>query len=120
MKRLSNRENEIMEYFWSLGDMFVKDLLAQYPEPKPHFNTLSTEVRTLESYGFLSHRTYGNTYQYYPIVTKEEYRNNAIGGVVSNLFSGSYLDAVSAFVKEEKISVEELTTLIEQVNKTSK
>lgn len=119
MKKLTKKENELMELFWAEGAMFVKDLLEKYDEPKPHFNTLSTMVRTLEANGYLSHKTYGNTYQYYPIVTKEEYGGTSINNMVANFFNGSYMDAVSAFVKEEKISIEELEALIEQVKNNS-
>ena len=48
-------------------------MLAFYEEPKPHFNTLSTIVRGLEDKGFLAHKTYGNTYQYYAVVNKEDF-----------------------------------------------
>ncbi|MCQ2226958.1 MAG: BlaI/MecI/CopY family transcriptional regulator [Bacteroidales bacterium] len=117
MKKLTNKENELMELFWSEGAMFVKDLLEKYDEPKPHFNTLSTMVRTLEANGYLAHKAYGNTYQYYPIVTKEEYGGTSICNMVTNFFNGSYMDAVSAFIKDEKISIDELEALIEQVKK---
>ena len=65
MKGLTAKEEEIMGFFWEKGPLFVKEMLAFYEEPKPHFNTLSTIVRGLEDKGFLSHHTYGNTYQYY-------------------------------------------------------
>ncbi len=104
-----------MEFFWAEGPLFVKELLAKYSDPKPHFNTLSTMVRILESNGFLDHIAYGNTYQYFPLVSKEAYGKSAISGMISHFFAGSYLDAVSAFVKEDKISVEELNTLVEQI-----
>ncbi|MDD2214951.1 MAG: BlaI/MecI/CopY family transcriptional regulator [Bacteroidales bacterium] len=120
MKRLTNKESEIMEFFWQSGPMFVKDLVALYPDPKPHFNTISTMVRILESNGYLSHNVYGSTYQYYSVVSKEEYGKNAISSMVSNFFDGSYLDAVSALVKEEKISIDELKELINKVNSSSK
>ena len=68
MEKLTRREEEIMTRFWERGALFVKELQELYAEPKPHFNTLSTMVRGLEAKGFLSHRAYGNTYQYYPLV----------------------------------------------------
>lgn len=52
MKRLTNKEKEIMDLYWQHGPMFVKELLDYYDEPKPHFNTLSTMVRILEKNGF--------------------------------------------------------------------
>ena len=90
---------------------------AARAEPKPHFNTLSTMVRGLEAKGFLSHRAYGNTYQYYPLVTEEQFRSGTLRGVISKYFHDSYLNAVSTLVREEKISVEELRELIERIEK---
>lgn len=115
MKKLTNKEKEIMDLFWQRGPMFVKELLELYDEPKPHFNTLSTMVRILEKEGFLDHKQFGNTYQYYPLITEGEYGRKSIAGVIKNYFNDSYLSAVSAFVKEEKISVDELKELIKQI-----
>ena len=107
MKKLTNKEKEIMDLYWQHGPMFVKE--------RPHFNTLSTMVRILEKEGFLDHKQFGNTYQYYPLVTETEYGRSSIAGVIKNYFNNSYLSAVSSFVKEEKISVEELKELIDQI-----
>ena len=117
MKKLTKKEEEIMNLFWDKGAMFVKELLELYAEPKPHFNTLSTMVRTLEGNGYVSHKAYGNSYQYYPIVTREEYAGSSFKGIISSYFNNSYLSAVSALVKEEKITVDELKELIEQIEK---
>ena len=70
MKKLTNKEKEIMDLYWQHGPMFVKELLEFYDEPRPHFNTLSTMVRILEKEGFLDHKQFGNTYQYYPLVSQ--------------------------------------------------
>ncbi len=115
MKRLTNKEKEIMDLYWKHGPMFVKELLDYYDEPKPHFNTLSTMVRILEKNGFLDHKQFGNTYQYFPVVSEKEYGRSSIAGVIKNYFNDSYLSAVSSFVKEEKISVEELRELIDEI-----
>ena len=118
MKRLTTKEKEIMDLYWEHGPMFVKELLEYYDEPRPHFNTLSTTVRILEKKGFLDHKQYGTTYQYYPTVTEKEYGRSSLAGVIKNYFGDSYLSAVSSFVKEEKISVEELKELIEQIEES--
>lgn len=115
MKRLTNKEKEIMDLYWQHGPMFVRELLEHYAEPRPHFNTLSTMVRLLEKNGFLGHRQFGNTYQYYPLVSEKEYGRSSLAGVIRNYFDNSYLSAVSSFVKEEKISVDELKQLIQQI-----
>ena len=118
MKRLTTKEKEIMDLYWEHGPMFVKELLEYYDEPPPHFNTLSTTVRILEKKGFLDHKQYGTTYQYYPTVTEKEYGRSSLAGVIKNYFGDSYLSAVSSFVKEEKISVDELKELIEQIEES--
>ena len=117
MKKLTRKEEEIMNLFWDKGAMFVKELLELYDEPKPHFNTLSTMVRALEANGYVAHTAYGNSYQYYPVVTREEYAGSSFKGIISSYFNNSYLSAVSALVKEEKITVDELKELIEQIEK---
>ncbi len=115
MKKLTNKEKEIMDLYWQHGPMFVRELLELYAEPRPHFNTLSTIVRILEREGFLGHKKYGNTYQYYPLITEAEYGRTSMAGIVKNYFGDSYLSAVSSFVKEEKISLEELRELINEI-----
>ena len=104
-----------MGYFWEKGPLFVKEMLAFYEEPKPHFNTLSTIVRGLEDKGFLAHHTFGNTYQYYPVVSEEDFRKGTLRNVISKYFNNSYLSAVSSLVKEEDISLDDLKQLIQEV-----
>ena len=117
MKRLTNKEKEIMELYWKHGPMFVRELQEHYAEPRPHFNTLSTIVRMLEREGFIGHKQFGSTYQYFALVSEEEYGRTSLAGIVKNYFNDSYLSAVSSFVKEEKISVEQLRELIDEIEK---
>ena len=117
MKKLTHKEKEIMDLYWQHGPMFVRELQEHYADPKPHFNTLSTLVRLLEKNGFLSHRQFGNTYQYYPVVSENEYGRSSLAGIIRNYFGNSYLSAVSSFVKEEKVSVDELRELLEKIEK---
>ena len=119
MKKLTRKEKEIMELYWQNGPMFVKELLEFYDEPRPHFNTLSTTVRILEKKGYLDHKQFGTSYQYFPTVTEKEYGRSSLAGVIKSYFDDSYLNAVSSFVKDEKISVEELKELIEQIEHSS-
>ena len=115
MKGLTAKEEEIMGFFWEKGPLFVKEMLAFYEEPKPHFNTLSTIVRGLEEKGFLTHRVYGNTYQYYSLVSEAEFRKGTLKNV-----NNSFLNVVSSLVKEEDISLDELKQLIAEVEKGKK
>lgn len=104
-----------MDHFWNNGPLFVRDLRKLYPEPKPHFNTLSGQVRTLEADGFIGHVSYGPVYQYHAIITRDEYNSSVLTGVVNKLFGSSYLSAVSSLIREEKITVEDLRELISKI-----
>ena len=115
MQKLTNKEEELMLYFWERGAMFVKDIVALYDDPKPHFNTISTMVRTFEAKGFLDHEAFGNTYRYRPIISQEEFSKGVLGSVVTRYFENSYKSVVSALIDEEKISVEELEELIRKI-----
>jgi predicted transcriptional regulator len=120
MERITGKEEEIMEFFWKEGPLFVKQIMEYYNEPRPHINTLSTIVRNLEEKGYLGHRAYGNSYQYYPVVSKDEFKKKTLRNVISKYFNNSYLDVVSAFVNEEDISVDELKKLIRAAKNTKR
>lgn len=112
MKHLTNREEEIMGFFWEKGPMFVKELVEIFPNPKPHYNTVSTMVRGLEEKGFLDHEQFGNTYRYFPVISREEFSKSSIRKLVGKYFNSSYSSVVSMFVEEQKISAEEIQKLI--------
>ena len=117
MQKLTTKEEELMGFFWEKGALFVRDILDDYTDPKPHFNTISTIVRGLEEKGFLSHKTYGNTYQYYALIDKEAYSQGTLKNVVRKYFDNSYLHAVSALIKSENITLDDLKKLIREVEK---
>lgn len=113
MKKLTRKEEELMKIIWKLEKAFLKDVIDEYPDPKPHYNTLSTIARTLQDKGILGYKQYGNTYQYFPLVSKEEYRRSFMNKVISDYFDGSYMNLVAFFVKEKGISDEELEELVD-------
>ena len=115
MKKLTNKEREAMELFWQHGPMFVRELLEHYAEPRPHFNTLSTIGRRLEHEGYVGHKQYGSTYQYHALISEQDYAKRNIFRLVDDYIEDSYKGLVSTFLKEEKLSVEELRELISQV-----
>jgi len=120
MKHLTNREEEIMELFWEKGALFVKEIIDELEEPKPHYNTISTIVRGLEEKGFVDHEQFGNTYRYFAAITREEFSRNTIKNMVGKYFNKSYTSVVSMFVKEENISLEEIKELIRQAEEAKK
>lgn len=120
MKKITVKEEEIMNFFWKENELFVKQILEFYPEPKPHYNTVSTMVRALEEKGFLGYRPFGNTYQYYPLVSKEEYNRKNLRNMVKKYFGNSYKRVISALIEEENLSLEELKELIREIEKKRK
>jgi predicted transcriptional regulator len=117
IQRLTSKEEEIMNHFWERGALFIRELLELYSEPKPHFNTLSTIVRGLEEKDFVGHNSFGNTYQYFPQISRDEYKRGALNRVVTKYFKNSYLGVVSSLIEQEEISVEELRKLIDSLEK---
>lgn len=109
-----------MGFFWKEGPLFVREMLEFYDEPRPHFNTLSTIVRALEEKGYVGHRAYGNTYQYYALMSEEDFKQKTLRGVIRKYFNNSYLDVVSSFVKEEDFSLDDLKKLIREVEDANK
>lgn len=117
MQKLTNKEEEIMHILWKLEKAFVKDVLAEIKDDKPHYNTLSTIIRNLEDKGYVSYNAYGKTHQYFPIVSKEAYKKKFMTTAIENYFNSSYKNVVSFFAKEEKISVDELKEIIALIEK---
>ena len=112
MQKLTNKEEEIMHILWKLENAFVKDVMAEIKVDQPHYNTLSTIIRNLEDKGYVSHNAFGKTHQYYPIVSKEDYKKRFMTTAIENYFNNSYKNVVSFFAKEEKISIDELKEII--------
>lgn len=117
MEKLTNKEEEIMHILWKLEKAFVKDVLAEIKNDQPHYNTLSTIIRNLVDKGYVSYNAYGKTHEYYPIITKEDYRKQFMSTAINNYFNNSYKNMVSFFAKEEKISIEELKEIISLIEK---
>jgi len=112
MEKLTSKEEEIMHILWKLKKAFVKEVIADLPTPKPHYNTVSTVIRKMEDKGFVKHEAFGNTHRYYPSISKEDYRKRYFSTAINNYFENSYKNVVSFFAKEEKISIEELKEII--------
>ncbi len=115
MKELTKAEEEIMQVLWRLDSAFVKDIITEFPEPKPAYNTVSTIVRILKKKGFVGHEAHGQSHKYHPLVTKEAYTKSFMKGFVKKYFSGSYQQMVSFFTKEDNLSLSELEELIQEL-----
>ncbi len=120
MKKLTQKEEEIMNVFWEKGAMFVKELKKEYADQKLHYNTLSTIVRGLEDKGFIDHEQFGNTYRYFAAISKEEYSKRTLGSVVQKYFNNSYKSVISLLVDEQNLSLDELKKLVEEIENNKK
>ncbi len=108
MKKLTKAEEQIMQVLWDLVKGFVNDIVNLLPEPKPAYNTVSTIVRILEQKGFIAHKAYGRTHEYYPLVNKEDYSREYLNNFTRNYFSSSYKALASFFAQSENLSIKEL------------
>jgi BlaI family penicillinase repressor len=117
MKELTKAEEQVMQILWDLKKGFVKDILAQMPEPKPAYNTVSTIVRILETKGFIAHNAYGKTHEYYPLIAKDDYSNFFLKNFVSNYFGGSFQKLVSFFARENDLNTRELEEMMKHIEK---
>lgn len=115
MKRLTRKEEEVMKVLWKLEKAFVKDIVEQYDDPKPHYNTVSSLVRLLQDKGIVGFKQYGNTYEYFPLLSKDDYRKSFMKQVVNDYFDNSYKSAVAFFVKEKGLSPKEIEDLIKTI-----
>ncbi|WP_028283271.1 BlaI/MecI/CopY family transcriptional regulator [Olleya marilimosa] len=117
MKALTKAEEDIMQVLWQLKNANVKQIIDFMPEPKPAYNTVSTIVRILESKGFVDYKKQGKGHIYFPILKKQDYSNQSINKLVDNYFQGSFKSMVSFFVKKNDISLNELESVLKEINK---
>ena len=112
MNTLTKAEEQIMQILWDEKEGFVKDLLQRFPEPKPAYNTVSTIIRILEKKGFVGHRSFGKSHQYYPLLSREQYRNERFSGLMKDYFNNSMKQVLSHFGNSESLSMKEADEII--------
>jgi BlaI family transcriptional regulator, penicillinase repressor len=120
MIKLAKREEQIMNVFWQLEKAFIKEVIPALPDPKPHYNSVATMVKILEDKGFLAHEVVGNIFQYYPVVSKDDYNKHAIKDIVKQYFNDSYPSMLAYFAKEQKVSEEELKEIVKLIKSGKK
>lgn len=114
---LTKAEEQVMQYLWDLEKAFLKDILEQFPEPKPHTNTVSTILKVLKEKEVVDYKVYGRQHQYFPLISKEKYSGKSMKSLVTNYFEGSYRNAVSFLVEKNELSVEDLEMLLNELKK---
>ncbi|WP_028289411.1 BlaI/MecI/CopY family transcriptional regulator [uncultured Olleya sp.] len=116
MKALTKAEEDIMQVLWQLETANVKQIIEELPKPKPAYNTVSTIVRILESKGYVDYEKKGKGHFYFPVLKKHDYSNQSINKLVDNYFQGSFKSMVSFFVKKNDISLNELESVLKEIN----
>lgn len=115
IQQLTKAEEQVMQYLWTIGKGFLKDILEEFPEPKPHTNTISTILKVLKEKNFVDYKVYGRQHEYFPLISKEQYSGKSIKSLVKNYFQGSYTNAVSFLVEKNEMSVEDLEMLLNEL-----
>lgn len=108
MRELTRAEEQVMQVLWKIKKGFVKEILERFGEPKPAYNTVSTIVRILQGKGFVDHKAYGRTHEYFPVISKDDYSKMHLDTFVKDYFSNSFEKMVSFFAKEKSISIKEM------------
>lgn len=112
MKQLTKAEEAVMQILWKIEKGFLADIMKAMPDPKPANSTVSTFIKILEKKGFVNHRTYGKIHEYFPLVSKEQYTESHVSGLLEKYFSNSYTKMVSFLSKSEDLSINEMEEII--------
>jgi BlaI family penicillinase repressor len=119
MEILTKTEERVMQVLWDLKRGFVKDVIDQMGEPQPPYNTISSLIRILEKKGFVDHKAYGKTHEYFPAISKIAYRSFTFRNFVSNYFEGSAENVLSFMVKEKNLGQEEIQNMLDRLDDPS-
>jgi len=120
MKTLTKTEEQVMQVLWKLQQGFLKDIVENSPEPKPHSNTIATILKILVEKGFVDYEIQGRNNLYKPLISKAEYGKKTINQVVKGYFEGSPARLVSQFLSDNKLSLDELEALMQQIKSLKK
>ncbi len=113
MTTLTRAEEQVMQILWDEKEGFVKDLLQHFPEPKPAYNTVSTIIRILEKKGFVDHHSFGKSHRYYPLVSREQYRNERFSNLMKDYFNNSMKQVLSHFGISDSMNMKEADEIIQ-------
>ena len=117
MKTLTKAEEDVMQILWKLDGAFLRDVVNEFPEPRPHQNTVATILKILVEKEFVGIEVFGRMHKYYPLVEKDFYSKGRVKSIVKKYYEGSFSNIVSSMVKENNLSVEDLELLLKQLKK---
>ena len=108
---LTNAEEQVMKLLWKLEKAFIRDLMNEFPDPRPAQTTVFTLLKRMIDKGFVGFTQYGNSREYYPLVSKNQYFSDHIGDIIKDFFNNSTAQFASFFASETDLSREELKKL---------
>ena len=120
MVTLTKAEERIMQILWDLKRGFIKDIQEHFPDPTPPYNTISTIVRVLVKKEIVSFKSYGGSYQYFPLITREEYRSEQMGRLMSSYFGNSLKEVVNFFSEKRDLDVHEVDEALKMLEELKK
>ena len=120
MVTLTKAEERIMQILWDMKKGFIKDILDEYPDPKPPYNTVATIVRVLEKKGIISYKSYGGAFQYFPVISKDEYSKDQLGKLVKNYFGNSLKQVVHNLSETKNLDVKEVDEVLKMLEDLKK
>jgi predicted transcriptional regulator len=120
MKEITKAQEDLLKALWTIKEGAVSDILESLPEPRPAYNTVATVIKVLEKKGYVSHRTFGKTNVYFPVISRKDYAQHVLKNAFSGLFNSSLNQLVSTFVKSREVSLNELEELKEMLEKEIK
>ena len=109
--KLTKSEEQLMELIWKYEKVFLKDIIENYPDPKPAGTTIATLLKRMQDKGFVGYHTFGNSRQYYPLVKKSAYFSKEVSSIIKNYFNNSALQFASFFTSSNNITPTELEDL---------
>lgn len=118
LSTLTKAEEEVMQVIWDLEKCLVKDIIEKLGDPEIPHSTVSSVVRILEKKGFVTHKAYGKTYEYYPAVARSEYAQHGVKSLLEKYFGGSPKKLVSFLVQTEDLDLKQLNDLMKTLDDT--
>jgi BlaI family penicillinase repressor len=115
MQALTKAEEQVMQIIWQKERCLVRDIIEALGYPEIPHSTVSSVVRILEKKGFVAHKAYGKTHEYFPVIKKEDYTKTGLKDWIGNYFDGSPGQLVSFLVEKNQINLKELNQLMKQL-----
>ncbi|MBK9451965.1 MAG: BlaI/MecI/CopY family transcriptional regulator [Bacteroidetes bacterium] len=114
MQKLTRAEEELMQKIWDLEKAFLKDIIEAMPDPKPAQSTVATLLKIMETKGFIGHKAYGKSFEYFPIVTRKDYTKAYFGQYLNSYFGGSFKKMLHFYMEEDDLDLQTLDELMRE------